>query len=259
MIYFDLSLLNPLIRRTRISYRLAFKKRGRRGDLVFEAAICDIPCLGHQRQGVCELCALSALRDPMHILMIDNYDSFTFNLVHILEGFDEVSVTVRKNDQVSLDEVEDFSRIILSPGPGLPSDAGIMPSLVKRYAPSKSILGVCLGHQCIGEVFGASLRNIAEPLHGKSTPITVTDPREPLFQGLTSTLNVGRYHSWVIDHAAFPHNKLRITAVDQAGEVMAIRHKDHDLCGVQFHPESVLTEHGRTILENWLFQGSART
>jgi anthranilate synthase component 2 len=185
--------------------------------------------------------------------MIDNYDSFTFNLVHMLEGFDGVSVTVRKNDEISLDEVDQFSKIILSPGPGLPSDAGIMPSLVRRYASSKSILGVCLGHQCIGENFGASLRNLVAPLHGKSTSVTITDHAEPLFRGLPKTFHIGRYHSWVVDLKGFPHEELLITAVDDAQEIMAIRHRTLKICGLQFHPESVLTEHGRMIAENWLF------
>jgi len=188
----------------------------------------------------------------MKILMIDNYDSFTYNLVHMLEVFDGVSVVVKKNDALSLDEVIPFEKIVLSPGPGLPSQAGIMPDLVKAFSPTKSILGVCLGHQCIAETFGASLHNTQEPIHGKSTPIDVIEPSDPLFQGLPQRFHVGRYHSWVVSQESFPSNELTVTAVDKAGRVMAVRHKEFDVCGVQFHPESVLTEHGSAILKNFI-------
>jgi len=184
--------------------------------------------------------------------MVDNYDSFTYNLVQMLEAFDGVSVTVRRNDEVTLSDVEGFEKIVLSPGPGVPSEAGRMPEIVRAYAETKSILGVCLGHQCIGEVFGATLRNIEAPLHGKATPIEVIDPNEPLFRGLPQRFSVGRYHSWVVERAELPENELEVTAVDSAGYIMALRHRRLNVRGVQFHPESILTEHGRAMLENFL-------
>jgi anthranilate synthase component II len=187
----------------------------------------------------------------MKILMIDNYDSFTYNLVHMLETFDGVSVVVKRNDQLTLDEVVPFEKIVLSPGPGIPSEAGLMPEIVKAFAETKSILGVCLGHQCIGESFGGRLLNIEAPIHGKATPIEILDPSEPLFQGLPRRFSVGRYHSWVVRNEGLPDD-IKVTAVDDAGSIMALRHTRLDICGVQFHPESILTEHGRTMLENWI-------
>jgi anthranilate synthase component 2 len=188
----------------------------------------------------------------MKILMIDNYDSFTYNLVHMLEAFDGVSVLVKRNDQLTLDDVAPFEKIVLSPGPGIPSEAGRMPEIVRTFAETKSILGVCLGHQCIGEVFGGSLLNIAAPIHGKATPIEVTNPAERLFRGLPTRFAVGRYHSWVVQQEGFPTAELEVTAVDDTGSIMALRHKRFDVRGVQFHPESILTEHGKTMLENWI-------
>jgi anthranilate synthase component 2 len=187
----------------------------------------------------------------MKILMIDNYDSFTYNLVHMLETFDGVLVVVKRNDQLTLDDVVPFEKIVLSPGPGIPSEAGLMPEIVKAFAETKSILGVCLGHQCIGESFGGRLLNIEAPIHGKATPIEIVDPSEPLFQGLPRRLSVGRYHSWVVRNEGLPDD-IKVTAVDDAGSIMALRHTRLDICGVQFHPESILTEHGRTMLENWI-------
>lgn len=187
----------------------------------------------------------------MKILMIDNYDSFTYNLVHMLETFDGVSVVVKRNDQLTLDDVVPFEKIVLSPGPGIPSEAGLMPEIVKAFAETKSILGVCLGHQCIGESFGGRLLNIEAPIHGKATPIEIVDPSEPLFQGLPRRFSVGRYHSWVVRNEGLPDD-IKVTAVDDAGSIMALRHTRLDICGVQFHPESILTEHGRTMLENWI-------
>ena len=184
--------------------------------------------------------------------MIDNYDSFTYNLVHMLEAFDGVSVVVKRNDQLTLDDVVPFEKIVLSPGPGIPSEAGRMPEIVRAFAETKSILGVCLGHQCIGEVFGGALLNIAEPIHGKATPIEVTDSAESLFGGLPKRFAVGRYHSWVVQREGLPTANLQVTAVDDAGNIMALRHKQFDVRGVQFHPESILTEHGQTMLKNWL-------
>jgi anthranilate synthase component 2 len=187
----------------------------------------------------------------MNILMIDNYDSFTYNLVHMLESFDGVSVTVKRNDQLTLADVEPFSHIVLSPGPGIPSEAGLMPAIVREFSPRKNILGVCLGHQCIGESFGGTLHNLESPIHGKTRPMKVIDPEEQLFRGLPRKLNVGRYHSWVVAKDSIP-DSLVVTAVDDSGEVMALRHRTFSVCGVQFHPESILTETGRTMLENWI-------
>lgn len=188
----------------------------------------------------------------MKILMIDNYDSFTYNLVHMLEAFEGVFVDVKRNDRFSLSEVESYDKIVLSPGPGIPSEAGLMPELVRTFAETKSILGVCLGHQCIGECFGGTLVNIQVPIHGKATAIDVVDGAEPLFKELPNRFSVGRYHSWVVDAETFPKSELRITAVDDTGRVMALRHKRFDVSGVQFHPESILTECGQKILENFI-------
>ncbi|MCX6114851.1 MAG: aminodeoxychorismate/anthranilate synthase component II [Proteobacteria bacterium] len=193
----------------------------------------------------------------MQILMIDNYDSFTYNLVQILESFSGVSVTVKRNDKLTLNEVSTFEKIVLSPGPGIPSEAGIMMDIVRNFAETKSILGVCLGHQCIGEVFGSPLFNILTPIHGKATALEVIDPEELLFMGLPKRFSVGRYHSWVVQRTATPNEELKITAVDDSGEIMALRHSRLNVRGVQFHPESILTEHGRTMIENWVADETA--
>lgn len=187
----------------------------------------------------------------MRIFMVDNYDSFTYNVVHILASFEGVSVTVRRNDQFTFDEVEQSDKIVLSPGPGIPMEAGLMPDLVREFSGRRSILGICLGHQCIGEVFGGTLRNLGRPVHGKATPFQRTAPDDALFRGLPESFSIGRYHSWVVDRKDLP-DSLEVTAVDGAGEIMALRHREYDVRGVQFHPESILTEHGRTILENWV-------
>jgi anthranilate synthase component 2 len=187
----------------------------------------------------------------MKILVIDNYDSFTYNLVHMLQTFDGVSIDVKRNDQIAVSEVESYEKIVLSPGPGVPLEAGDMPEIVREYAPTKSILGVCLGHQCIGEIFGGTLRNLSTPIHGKATAIEVTDPNEPLFRGFPNTFDVGRYHSWVVQRDSLPP-AVRVTAVDEAGEIMALRHESYDVCGVQFHPESILTPRGYEMLRNWI-------
>ena len=188
----------------------------------------------------------------MNILMIDNYDSFTYNLVHMLETFEGVSVVVKRNNQLSLSDVEPFEKIVLSPGPGIPAEAGIMPEIVRTFAETKRILGVCLGHQCIGEIFGGTLLNISEPIHGKATPIEIIDPSEPLFKGLPKRISVGRYHSWVVSTESFPNDDLSITAIDDEGQIMALAHKRLDVRGVQFHPESILTDNGRAILGNFI-------
>ncbi|MCF8464865.1 MAG: aminodeoxychorismate/anthranilate synthase component II [Flavobacteriales bacterium] len=186
----------------------------------------------------------------MRILILDNYDSFTFNLVHYVEQFCD-DITVKRNNEIMLDEVEVFDAIILSPGPGLPKDAGIMPQLIKHYAPTKKILGVCLGHQAIGEAFGASLKNLNQVHHGVAIPVNIIHQNEALFVGLPRRIETGRYHSWVIDKETIPL-ELNVTATDDDNDVMAIRHTEFDVCGVQFHPESLLTPEGLKIIENWV-------
>ena len=185
----------------------------------------------------------------MRILILDNYDSFTFNLVHYVEQFCD-DVTVKRNDEITLEEVEAFDAIVLSPGPGLPKDAGIMPELIKRYAPEKKILGVCLGHQAIGEAFGASLKNLNRVHHGVAIPVNITK-EDSLFAGIPKRIETGRYHSWVIDSETVPSEML-VTASDDEGEVMAMHHRTFDVCGVQFHPESLLTPQGLKIIGNWV-------
>lgn len=185
------------------------------------------------------------------ILVIDNFDSFTFNLVQIIREFGGQTIEVRRNNAIELTEVDSFDSILLSPGPGIPSEAGIIADLVRVYADRKPILGICLGHQCIGEVFGAELANLTIPFHGRSESLVVLEPNERLFTGLPERFSVGRYHSWVVSQNRFPE-ELEITALDDFGNVMALRHKVLDVRGVQFHPESVLTEHGPEILRNWL-------
>ena len=186
----------------------------------------------------------------MKILILDNYDSFTFNLVHYVEQFCN-DLTVKRNDEITLEEVDAYDAVVLSPGPGLPKDAGIMLELIKRYASSKKILGVCLGHQAIGEAFGASLKNLDKVHHGVAIPINVEEAMEPLFKGMDNRFDTGRYHSWVIDKESLS-DELEVTATDDEGEVMAFRHKHFDVCGVQFHPESLLTPEGLKIIENWV-------
>lgn len=193
----------------------------------------------------------------MNILVFDNYDSFTYNLVHLVEKITGAKVDVYRNDQIPLDDVAKYDKIILSPGPGIPEEAGLMLELIKRYAASKSILGVCLGHQAIGEAFGGKLKNLATVYHGVATPVQVvgeeksTSNKADLFAGLPQEIEVGRYHSWVVEQTGFP-DVLEVTAVDGEGYIMALRHKEYDVQGVQFHPESVLTPAGETILKNWL-------
>lgn len=187
----------------------------------------------------------------MSVLVLDNYDSFTYNLVHLLRRLGVSEMTVVRNDKISVADALRFDKILLSPGPGVPCEAGIMPELVRCAAAEKSILGVCLGHQCIGEVFGARLVNMPEPVHGKATLTSVSDAHERLFSGVPSPLKTGRYHSWLVSRENFPAD-LVITAVDEHGDIMALRHRRYDVRGVQFHPESVLTEHGEQMLKNWL-------
>jgi len=182
------------------------------------------------------------------VLVIDNYDSFTYNLVHYLEDLDCI-VTVKRNDQLSLKEVDAFDKIVLSPGPGIPDEAGLLKELIERYAPTKSIFGGCLGQQAIGEVFGGSLLNLDEVYHGIATKINIIG-EDALFEGLSKEILVGRYHSWVVN-PELP-DVLEATSFDKNGQVMSLRHKEYDVCAVQFHPESVLTPEGKKILENWL-------
>ncbi len=185
------------------------------------------------------------------VLVIDNYDSFTYNLVHYLEDLG-CEVTVRRNDQLELEEVEAFEKIVLSPGPGIPDEAGLLKPIIETYAPTKSILGVCLGQQAIGEVFGGKLINLDTVFHGVATKVTICVDNESLFDGLSKTIEVGRYHSWVV-HADLP-SMLEATSFDDNDQVMSLRHKMYDVKGVQFHPESVLTPDGKQILKNWINQ-----
>jgi anthranilate synthase component 2 len=201
----------------------------------------------------------------MKILVFDNYDSFTYNLVHLVEKITHEKVEVYRNDQLPLEKVKDYDKIILSPGPGIPVEAGLLLPLIKEYASTKSILGVCLGHQAIGEAFGGTLVNLSTVYHGVATKIEVlreeSDPnsyrdqksegRSPLFEGLPNKIEVGRYHSWIISNDNFPY-ELEVTARDENNYIMALQHKTYDVQGVQFHPESVLTPDGEKILRNWL-------
>jgi anthranilate synthase component 2 len=185
------------------------------------------------------------------ILIIDNYDSFTYNLVHLVNEIG-LECEVWRNDKFALEDVDAFDRIILSPGPGIPAEAGLLLQVIERYAATKSIFGVCLGQQAIAEVFGGKLYNLGQPMHGIATPVKITDRDEKLFKDMPETFKVGRYHSWVVDEKAIP-DCLEITAIDEADDsVMALRHKEFDVRGVQFHPESVLTEYGKELMSNWL-------
>jgi anthranilate synthase component 2 len=204
----------------------------------------------------------------MKILVFDNYDSFTYNLVHLVEKILHEKVDVYRNDQMPLEKVKEYDKIILSPGPGIPVEAGLLLPLIKEYAASKPILGVCLGHQAIGEAFGGTLINLSTVYHGVATPISICKPewsngkvehlrvavrdlRKDLFEGLPDIFPAGRYHSWIVSRENFP-DELEITAEDENGYIMALRHKTFDVLGVQFHPESVLTPDGEKIMRNWL-------
>jgi len=203
----------------------------------------------------------------MKILVFDNYDSFTYNLVHLVEKILHQKVEVYRNDQIELSRVKEYDKIILSPGPGIPKEAGLMLPLIKEYAPTKSILGVCLGHQAIGEAFGAELINLSTVFHGVATPVklvkhdmsnkkmndsgSMKSAAQDLFGGLPDEIEAGRYHSWVVSEDHFP-KELEITARDQYNYIMGLRHKTYDVQGVQFHPESVLTPMGEKIMRNWL-------
>jgi anthranilate synthase component 2 len=186
----------------------------------------------------------------MKILVFDNYDSFTYNLVHLVEKITHKKVDVYRNDQIPLEKIKEYDKIILSPGPGIPSEAGLLLDVIKEYAPTKSILGVCLGHQAIGEVFGGELENLSSVFHGVATSCQISTDNV-LFKGLPEEIEVGRYHSWVVKEEGFPE-ELEITARDSNNYIMGLQHKKYDVKGVQFHPESVLTPDGEKILRNWL-------
>lgn len=185
----------------------------------------------------------------MKIVIIDNYDSFTYNLSHLVKELG-ADVTVVRNDQFNMDEIAVYDKIILSPGPGIPSEAGLLLDVIKTYAGKKPILGVCLGHQAIGEVFGGKLENLSEVFHGVATPCYITT-NDPIFQGLPDSITIGRYHSWVVSKNGLP-DCLEVTAESDEGQIMALRHRQYDIHGIQFHPESVLTPEGRTIIKNFI-------
>lgn len=187
----------------------------------------------------------------MKILVIDNYDSFTYNLVHYIDKLTDNSIEVFRNDKITLEKVNEYDKILLSPGPGIPSEAGICIDLIKKYAPEKSILGVCLGHQAIAEAFGGSLVNLDSVFHGISSMIDIVKPDDFLYKDIPQKLEVGRYHSWVVSKDDLP-GCFEINSVDENGLIMGISHKTYNIRGVQYHPESVLTKHGLKIIENWL-------
>ena len=189
----------------------------------------------------------------MNILLIDNYDSFTYNLSQYLEeeGGDDVEVTVWRNDQFGLDDVERFDKIVLSPGPGVPDEAGLLKAVIRRYAPTKPILGVCLGEQAIGEVFGAEIYNLNTVFHGIQSSVRIV-ASDYIFDNLSDSIKVGRYHSWVVGKEDFPA-ELEVTAVSDEGQIMALKHRVYDVHGIQFHPESILTPEGRTIIRNFIY------
>jgi anthranilate synthase component 2 len=188
----------------------------------------------------------------MKILVIDNYDSFTYNLVHAIKKISGEPVDVYRNDEITLEEIEKYNKILLSPGPGIPEEAGLLLEIIKEYAPKKSMLGVCLGHQAIGEAFGGRLHNMNRVLHGIATPVKLTEHSSPLFKGLPDVFDVGRYHSWIVQQDQLPDCFL-VTSIDNEGMIMSMKHKEFDVQGVQFHPESVLTPLGGKMIENWLY------
>jgi len=187
----------------------------------------------------------------MKVVIIDNYDSFTYNLSHLVKALG-AEVTVLRNDQFRLEDLEAYSKIILSPGPGIPSEAGLLLDVIRTYAGRKPILGVCLGHQAIGEVFGGKLENLSDVFHGVATPCHIIAD-DPVFSGLPADITIGRYHSWVVSREGLP-DCLEITAVSDEGQIMALRHRELNVRGIQFHPESVLTPDGKKMIQNFLFQ-----
>ncbi len=185
------------------------------------------------------------------ILVFDNYDSFTYNLVHYIEEIVGYKIDVVRNDQIPLEELEKYDKILLSPGPGIPRDAGVLIPLIQKYGVTKSIMGVCLGHQAIAEAYGGSISNLPKVYHGVATKINIVSDSEVLFNDVPNEVNVGRYHSWVVNDEDLP-DCFTVTSRDEEGKIMGIHHKEHDVRGVQFHPESILTEHGKKMMENWL-------
>jgi anthranilate synthase component 2 len=194
----------------------------------------------------------------MRILILDNYDSFTYNLVHYVNELINEEVDVFRNDKIPLGEIDKYSHILLSPGPGVPEEAGILKDLIRAYGKTKSIFGVCLGMQAIGEVYGAELINLERVFHGLSLPVNIIVGDELTFKNIPKRINVGRYHSWVVHTENFPAG-LEVTARDDENRIMALRHREYDVRGVQFHPESILTEYGMRMMENWLFSTSPST
>jgi len=185
------------------------------------------------------------------ILVIDNYDSFTYNLVHYINQVSGHEPDVFRNDEIALGDVEEYEKILISPGPGLPVEAGICLDLITQYAQSKCILGICLGHQAIGEAFGGTLVNLDRVYHGLATPVTIMEPGDPLFRNIPAVILAGRYHSWVVNNIGLP-DCLAVTCRDENGLIMGISHRQFDVRGLQFHPESVLTEYGFEIMRNWI-------
>ena len=186
----------------------------------------------------------------MKVVIIDNYDSFTYNLSHLVKEL-KAEVTVLRNDQFRLEDLEAYSKIILSPGPGIPSEAGLLLDVIRTYAGRKPILGVCLGHQAIGEAFGAKLENLSDVFHGVATPCHIIAD-DPIFSGISRDITIGRYHSWVVAREGLP-DRLEVTAVSDEGQIMALRHRELNVRGIQFHPESVLTPDGKKMIQNFLF------
>ena len=185
------------------------------------------------------------------ILAIDNYDSFTYNLVHYITKLTDIHPDVFRNDEIEPEDVARYDKILLSPGPGIPDEAGICLDVIRKFGPEKSILGICLGHQAIGQAFGGKLINLRQVYHGIASPVTLTDLTDPLFQGLPASITAGRYHSWVVTREDLPAC-FTITCEDEQGIIMGISHKQYDIRGLQFHPESVLTEYGYDIMRNWI-------
>jgi len=197
------------------------------------------------------LVEMTAKTTKMKILVIDNYDSFTYNLVHAIKKISGLPVDVFRNDEIALEDIEKYDKIMLSPGPGLPAESGLLLDIIKEYAPKKSMLGVCLGHQAIGEAFGGKLRNMNRVIHGMATPVKRTANQSVLFKDLPGSFDVGRYHSWIVEKENLP-DCFDITSFDEDGMIMSMKHKTFDVEGVQFHPESVLTPLGEKMIENWL-------
>jgi len=187
----------------------------------------------------------------MKILLLDNYDSFTYNLYHYLSAFENV-IDVKRNDEISIEAASSYEAFVISPGPGLPEEAGITLELIKKYYKHKKILGICLGHQAIAVSFGAQLKNLNNVLHGLQRDTYVCEPNQKLYNDIPASFPCGRYHSWVVDKEGFPHNEFLITATDTDGEIMSIAHKKYNVIGIQFHPESIMTPYGKKIIENWV-------